>query len=576
MKNNLHIYNQKRNFDKTTEPQAEAIICHSEATEPRPRQRHFVIQHHEASRKHYDLRLEMGGVLKSWAVPKEPSLTEKRLAIQVEDHPLEYRHFEGTIPKGQYGGGTVVIWDKGTYELHARSENNIKFTLHGEKLTGNWSLVRMDDKNWLLQFAGAAEAPALMLCKLTKQVPEDDGWVFELKYDGWRVLSTVEDGSVNLQTRNGNDCTQKFRSVAKALQGLGRDFTMDGEMMLHSKPLQYIAFDLLALNSEDLRGTPLLQRKAKLQALLANAPDSLQYSHHWTENGQQLFNQACAANLEGIIAKRADGLYTGKREWLKIKCEDYTRGVEISSPNKVFSTEPHVTKQDLADYYQAVAPRMLPYIEGRVVTAIRCPGGADAPCFYKKNPQLIINTADELLAEVQQNTVEFHVWGSRVDTLEQPDMLVFDLDPDEGMGLEQVRQGARDLKKILDKLRLKSYLKTSGGKGYHVVVPMPMENWQSFRDFAKGIVDTMVEDWPDRYTANVRKVNRKGKIFVDWIRNTRAATSVAPYSVRMRPGLPVSCPIAWSELGRVAPDGIDMAEAKKRLRRKNPWEDFLK
>ncbi|MCL2445849.1 MAG: non-homologous end-joining DNA ligase [Oscillospiraceae bacterium] len=570
MKNNLHIYNQKRNFDKTDEPYAETAREHSEATEPR-RRRHYVIQYHEASRKHYDLRLEMNGVLRSWAVPKEPSLTEKRLAIQVEDHPLEYRHFEGTIPKGQYGGGTVVIWDKGTYDLHTRSENSITFTLHGERLTGKWSLVRMDDKNWLLQSAGAAAtAPALMLCKLAKQVPQDDDWVFELKYDGWRVLSVVENGQASLQTRNGNDCTQKFKAVARELAKLD-NCVIDGEMLL--KPQQYIAFDLLSLNGNDLRDTPLLQRKAKLENLLANAPDSLQYSQHWTENGQQLFNQACAAGLEGIIAKRADGLYTGKREWIKIKCEGYKRGVEISSPDKIFSTEPHITKQDLADYYQAVAPRMLPYIEHRLITAIRCPGGAAESCFYKKNPQLVITSAEELLAEVQQNTVEFHAWGSRIDALEQPDMMVFDLDPDEGLALEQVRQGARDLKKILDKLGLKSYLKTSGGKGYHVVVPMlPAQNWQSFRDMAKGIVDAMVETWPEKYTANVRKANRKGKIFVDWIRNTRSATSVAPYSVRMRPGMPVSCPIAWSELPKVAPDGIDMVQALKRLKRKDPWE----
>ena len=511
-------------------------------------------------------------MLRSWAVPKEPSLTEKRLAIQVEDHPLAYRHFEGTIPKGQYGGGTVVIWDKGSYDLHTRSESKITFTLHGEKLQGCWALVRMDDKNWLLMKEKDQPAIQLQLCKLVKEPPREDGWVYELKYDGWRVLSTVENGSASLQTRNDNDCTQKFKSIARALSKLGQDFIIDGEMMLHSKPLQYIAFDLLVLGGEDLRGTPLLQRKAKLEALLANAPDNLQYSQHMEGHGAALFTQACAANLEGIVGKRANGLYTGKRDWIKIKCEGYKRGMEISSPDKLFSTEPHITKQDLADYYQAVVPRMLPYIEGRIVTAIRCPGGAAAACFYKKNPQLVIHTADELLAEVQQNTVEFHVWGSRVDKLEQPDMMVFDLDPDEGIDIAQVQQGARDLKKILDKLGLKSQLKTSGGKGYHVVVPMPpAQSWESFRDFAKGIVDKMVETWPDRYTANVRKVNRKGKIFVDWIRNTRAATSVAPYSVRMRPGLPVSCPIAWSELGRTAPDGINMAEALKRLKRKDPW-----
>ena len=173
------------------------------------------------------------------------------------------------------------------------------------------------------------------------------------------------------------------------------------------------------------------------------------------------------------------------------------------------------------------------------------------------------------------NTLEFHVWGSRAARPERPDVMVFDLDPDEGLDLQAVRQGVRDLKRILDDLNLKSYLKTSGGKGYHVAVPFqPSMGWNAFRDFAKGIVGIMTEKWPDRYTGNVRKASRRGRIFVDWIRNTRGATSVAPWSVRRRPGLPVSMPIAWSELNKVAPAGIDMAEAVRRLKRKDPWEGF--
>ena len=153
-----------------------------------------------------------------------------------------------------------------------------------------------------------------------------------------------------------------------------------------------------------------------------------------------------------------------------------------------------------------------------------------------------------------------------------PDVMVFDLDPDEGLDLAAVRQGVRDLKRILDQLGWQSYLKTSGGKGYHVVVPVDsFEDWEHFRDAAKEIAHMMVTKWPDKYTANVRKQSRQGKIFIDWLRNTRGATSVAPWSVRMRPSLPVSCPIAWSELGKIAPDGIDMQEALKRLKRKDPW-----
>ena len=153
-----------------------------------------------------------------------------------------------------------------------------------------------------------------------------------------------------------------------------------------------------------------------------------------------------------------------------------------------------------------------------------------------------------LVSEAQMDTLEFHLWGSHVDTLEQPDLMVFDLDPDEGMDLGRVRQGVRDVKSVLDVLSLTSYLKTSGGKGYHVVVPfLPSATWDVFHDFARRVAEVMVERWPDRYTSNIRKARRKGKIFVDWMRNGRGATSIAPYSLRARPGAPVSAPLSWEE-----------------------------
>jgi len=257
-------------------------------------------------------------------------------------------------------------------------------------------------------------------------------------------------------------------------------------------------------------------------------------------------------------------------------------GVRITHPDKIISENPKITKEDLALYYQKVAPRMLPYLQDRFISEVRCPDGMDGECFFKKHPQaddkeyIRIPDIAGLLSEVQMNTMEFHTWGSRAVHPEQPDVMVFDLDPDEGMGLEAVRQGAKDLKGILDGLSLQSYLKTSGGKGYHVVIPFePCADWDAFRDFAKGIVQMMEAKWPERYVSNVRKANRKGRVFVDWIRNTRGATSAAPYSVRKRERLPVSMPIAWGELGKTAPDGIDMAGAVQRLRRKDPWEDFF-
>jgi len=741
----MNEYNQKRNFNKTPEPAGKAAIEYSEANEPR--RRRFVIQHHFARREHYDFRLEHEGVLLSWAVPKGPSQdpADRRLAVRVEDHPLDYRHFEGTIPPGNYGAGTVSIWDEGAYELLEMKEGSIKFVLHGKKLIGNWALARMKDgeeKNWLLikekdsrgrppDVPGPSKNPfnsaEPQLARLAQAVPQELGWLYELKYDGYRILSFVEDGHVRLLTRNGRDYAQKFKPAAQALAAFaqGRAMVLDGEMVAadaNGRPdfqalqsyikspsngnLQYMIFDVLALEGKDLRQAPLRERKEILAQLLANAPEPLHYSAHIEGGGEALLEAARGASLEGVVGKRADSAYTGARngDWIKIKCAarqefvvgGYTisakresgvsslllgvyqgdalvycgraggfsrrdmdelaarfrplirktppfreapkprpgetvfwlkpqyaaeiafaewtqdgllrqakfkglrtdktireikreddaqiddciiEGVKITSPDKIVSGE--ITKKDIALYYQKIAPRMLPHIEGRYLSAIRCPEGTGGECFFKKHPDgkkegyYSIDDIAGLLAEVQMNTLEFHVWGSRAGEPERPDVMVFDLDPDEGMDMEDVRQGARDLKSILDELNLNSYLKTSGGKGYHVVVPFePSMDWAAFRDFAKGVVQIMEQKWPERYTSNVRKASRQGRIFVDWIRNTRGATSVAPYSVRNRPGLPVSMPIAWGELGRIAPGGIDMAEAVRRLKRKDPWSGF--
>jgi bifunctional non-homologous end joining protein LigD len=173
-------------------------------------------------------------------------------------------------------------------------------------------------------------------------------------------------------------------------------------------------------------------------------------------------------------------------------------------------------------------------------------------------------------------TLEFHTWGSRVGELEKPDLMVFDLDPDEGMDLSNVRQGVRDIKSILTELSLTSYLKVSGGKGYHVVVPLkPSVTWDVVRDFSKSVAQVMEKKWPDRYTSNIRKTKRSNKIFIDWIRNSRGSTSIAPYSIRARKGAIISMPILWEELDTIAPDGINIAEALKRIGGEDPWKDFF-
>ncbi len=233
-------------------------------------------------------------------------------------------------------------------------------------------------------------------------------------------------------------------------------------------------------------------------------------------------------------------------------------GIKITHPDKVMFDAPEITKADVIRYYEKVAERMLPYVSRRILSIVRCPKGISQTCFYKKHPgpdskelsqylfqraaeetenYFFIENASGLISEAQMGTLEFHTWGSRVEALEKPDIMVFDLDPDEGMDLARVRQGALDLKSILAELSLTSYLKTSGGKGYHVVVPLkPAVSWDAFHDFARRIAEVMVQKWPDHYTSNVRKIRRSGKIFIDWMRNGRGATSIAPYSIRARKG----------------------------------------
>jgi bifunctional non-homologous end joining protein LigD len=272
-------------------------------------------------------------------------------------------------------------------------------------------------------------------------------------------------------------------------------------------------------------------------------------------------------------------------------------GIRVTNPQKVIFEHPEIKKGDVVQYYAKVSERMMPYVGGRILSIVRCPKGISEACFYKKHPgpdrkgvatmpvtsnngekeeYFYIENPSGLLSEAQMGTLEFHTWGSRADDLEKPDLMVFDLDPDEGMDLEKVRQGVKDVKALLDQLSLVSFLKTSGGKGYHVVVPLkPSVGWEPFYDFARHIAEILEQKWPDRYTSNVRKKQRENRIFIDWIRNGRGATSIAPYSIRARQGAPVSMPIAWKELDTVAPDGVDMADALLRIGGTDPWKDFF-
>lgn len=346
----LKEYHKKRNFDKTQEPKGKLIKQNS---------KRFVIQFHQARAKHYDFRLEFEGVLLSWAVPKGLSNNpaDKRLAVKVEDHPVDYIDFEGVIPKGNYGAGTVEIFDEGNYlELEpfkkGLKDGYLKFLLNGKKLKGMWSLIKTKDDNWLIiksedEFVGENNIFNLpfkkcevQLATLTDKIPTGKDWIFEIKYDGYRMLAFVEKGNVTLFSKNNLDYTKKFQGIVASLKQLGQpSFVLDGEVVsfdekgktdfgLLQKNLKngsgdfyYVVFDLLALSGEDLREKKLFERKSKLQILLEKAESNLIFSGD-VDKGKECFEFAKKNNLEGIVAKRKNSKYSGNRseDWLKIKC----------------------------------------------------------------------------------------------------------------------------------------------------------------------------------------------------------------------------------------------------------------
>jgi len=250
--------------------------------------------------------------------------------------------------------------------------------------------------------------------------------------------------------------------------------------------------------------------------------------------------------------------------------------MKLTSPDKIVFTEPETTKQDVANYYELVADRVLHYIKNRRLSVVRCPGGVDGNCHYRKNPDadtdsdiITVSTVLELLQHVQMNTIEFHMYGA-------PEIMVFDLDPDDDITLAKLRQGVKDLKSILDELNLTSFLKTSGGKGYHIVVPFSNAAEGLFASFAVQVAQLMEAKWPTRYTVNIRKEARKGKIFVDYMRNSKGATFIAPYSLRAKNGAAISCPIEWEELSKIRPDDITIKNIKGRLETSVTWKEFSK
>ena len=378
MADRLERYREMRDFGITPEPQGKK-------TSARKSDLRYYIQRHDATRLHYDFRLELEGVLKSWAVPKGPSFNpaDKRLAVQTEDHPLEYGEFEGVIPEKQYGAGDVLLWDKGVWTpedkdpVAALRKGTLHFRLEGEKLRGAWILTRLADrKNWLLikrndpaatadvdivaerpesvkrapkvarrpgKRLKRAELPAFVtpqLATLVTRPPRSGDWVYEVKHDGYRMLARIA-GDVGLFTRSGREWTAKLPQLAAALQKTGlKDAWLDGEIVVlrpdgrssfqmlqnafdagASSKIVYYVFDAPFLDGRDLRGLPLRERKSRLKKALKASP-SVRFSEDLGGTAEEVLEHACKLGLEGLIGKQAESVYVAgrTRSWIKLKC----------------------------------------------------------------------------------------------------------------------------------------------------------------------------------------------------------------------------------------------------------------
>ena len=835
MADSLDEYNKKRDFDATPEPSGAKKTTRKKKVEDHALQ--FCIQKHAATRLHYDFRIEIEGTLKSWAVPKGPSLDPhvKRLAIEVEDHPLDYASFEGTIPEGHYGAGEVIVWDRGIWRcigdpVESYKKGKLKFTLEGEKLGGQWNLVRTHQegksKPWFLikhqdsaakpeadfdvvkelpesvisdrtiipkksgkqveakpvetvpkprkraksgKLTGAKKAPLPDIIKpqlatLVETAPSGD-WRYEFKFDGYRMMARIDNGVVKLFTRNGHDWTAKLPKQVEALASLALESAwLDGEVIAadeegvpsfqilqnafesgKSGVIVFYLFDMPYLNGVDLREVPIEERRAALAKVVERSEeDIIRFSEDFGEEASDLLTSVCQMNMEGLIGKRAGSTYVSRRsdDWIKLKCKhrqefvvvgysepkgartsfgalllglhdkdsgelryagkvgtgfnDKTlrsilaqlkpletdkpavvnppKGVDakgvhwlkpellaevayaeitkegsvrhsvfqglrndkpatgiteetpksvnnvnpnsaplpkkkvtkksvepssgkirITHPDRVIDASSGSTKMQLAEYYVSVADWILPSMQDRPIALVRAPEGIGGELFFQKNVErlpipgietvegesvMLINNAEALVGAVQMSTIEFHSWNARAPDLDRPDRFVLDLDPDPALPWKSMVEATTLTLTLLDELGLKSFIKTSGGKGIHIVVPLTQkDDWETVKDFSHGIVKYMAKMIPDRFSAVSGPKNRVGKIFIDYLRNGKGATTINAYAVRSREGLPVSVPIFKEEVQEIkAANAWNIHTLHDRLDQlgEDPWKDFKK
>jgi bifunctional non-homologous end joining protein LigD len=539
----LAKYRSMRDFEVTAEPSGG----------PAPRDGHsFVIQKHAASHLHYDFRLEHAGVLLSWSVPKGPSLRagDRRLAVRTEDHPREYADFEGIIPKGEYGGGTVIVWDRGEWQpdgdpQKGLDKGHLKFDLKGHKLNGRYHLVR------------------------TRGYGKHDE-----KREHWLLFK-------------GNDASADAKS----------DIVLERpESVISGRTVEEVA----AAPSRVWHSN----RSAKEQTAAAPSKAPRNTRTRKAASSAEAGPQAAASRKTGRTSEVATATTTevGRSDVASV-VKRLPLPFALTSLDKVLYPERNLRKADLVAYYAAVSSFALPHLGGRPLTLVRCPNGRAGKCFFQKHvsdavPSVVqrvnvsgpgdskgeveeymaVRDLPGLVALSQMGVLEVHTWACHIDQLERPDQFVFDLDPDEGLGWDAVVEAAFLVRDRLADLELTSFVKTTGGKGLHVVVPVARKlDWDQHYAFSRAFAESIARAQPSRYLTNMRKALRKGKLFVDYMRNGRGSTAIAPYSTRAREGCTVATPISWDELAAgVDPRKFDLYSVIQRLdgQHDDPWRAY--
>jgi len=533
----LRNYAKKRDFSSTPEPRPAAPRARRPARQAKATTLRFCVQKHLASALHYDFRLEHDGVLLSWAVPKGPSLnpSDKRMAVRTEDHPLAYGDFEGVIPEG-YGAGIVLLWDQGTWVCEqddidaALKKGELKLRLDGVKLKGSWVLVRTRRQ---------ADAGR-------------EQWLLIKHRDHWS-------GDVDVVTA-APDSVKSFGDLADVLAASEHRH----------------AFDVRQPSKGGEAGRLMARVVAEVKA---KADDKS--GDNVGAFGSKRRGKAKSATSTG---KRAAGKHAVVKP-IPASALKLGRNVpKLTKQKKVLYPATGFTKGQLVDYYQRIAPLILPHLRGRAVTLKRYPDGVEGKSFFEKRCAIhrpdwvktievtsrhagaigycLIEDLSTLTWTANLAAIELHVPLALAEDPETPTQMVFDLDPGPPADLRDACRVGVLLRDLLAQAGLQSFAKTSGSKGLHLLVPLntPGVTFDQTKDFAKAAAMTLQKDDPRRAIAQMSRSAREGKVFIDWSQNDRAKTTVCVYSARARTRPTISTPVAWDDVEAGKPVSLEASE----------------